>query len=487
MRCFAALAFLAGAALSTEAFAQATSQQLASGLALPNTVVSPRGDFSRIFIIEQRSSTTGRIRIFRNGAVLPTPFLSVSPVTTGSEQGLLGLAFHPNYATNGKFYVNFTNASGSTIVREYTRSATNPDEADPTSARDILTIIQPQENHNGGWMDFGPDGFLYIATGDGGGANDTGTGHTSGTGNAQDITSNLLGKILRIDIDRDDFPADASRNYGIPSTNPYVGVTGDDEIFAFGLRNPWRNSFDRATGDIWIADVGQDAEEEVNAIPAGTLRGRNFGWRCMEGFRCTGLTGCTCNAGALTMPVHTYLHAGSSRCSVTGGFVYRGCAIPALQGFYIFSDYCTGEIFARNPQNGAVSTLFTIGFGVTSFGEDSYGELYFVRQNGRFYKIVPSGAPAFLDCNTNGRPDCWDIADGTSSDNNQNGVPDSCDPPCPADFNGDGFADFFDFDAYVDCFENAVCPPGKSADFDGDGFVDFFDFDGFVAAFEVGC
>ncbi|XVJ57965.1 MAG: PQQ-dependent sugar dehydrogenase [Tepidisphaera sp.] len=479
---------LVALAAAAPAMAQVTFVQKVGSYSRPIYVTAPGGDFSRIFVIEQfATGPVGRIKIFRPATSTSTDFLVLSGISNGDEQGLLGLAFHPDYATNRKFYINFTNTSGTTVIREYTTLANNPDAADTASARTILTIAQPQANHNGGWIGFGPDGMLYIASGDGGGANDEGSGHTTGTGNAQDITSNLLGKMLRIDVNGDDFPADANRNYRIPAGNPFIGVTGDDEIWSYGLRNPWRNSFDRLTNDLWIADVGQNVWEEINREPANTP-GRNYGWRCMEGNNCTGLTGCTCNAGSLTMPVYVYQHA-SSRCSVTGGYVYRGCLNPALYGHYIFADYCTGEIWGRNPDTGVVTRLVTLGFGVTSFGEDAYGELWVTRQTGgRVLRMEPAaGAPAFTDCNGNNRPDCWDLADGTATDNNGNGIPDSCDPPCGPDFNGDGFLDFFDYDAYVECFELSTCPPGKSADFNGDDFVDFFDYDAFVAAFETGC
>ncbi|QOJ01516.1 MAG: PQQ-dependent sugar dehydrogenase [Phycisphaeraceae bacterium] len=482
----AVLSFLAGCAgLGGATFGQ-TSALVASGFTRPIAAVSAPGRFDRLFIVEQFSGTTGRIQAFNTTTNTRSEFLSVSPVTNGNEQGLLGLAFHPRYQENGKFYVYYTDSSARSVVEEYRVSAGNPDQADPASARLILRFSQPQENHNGGWIAFGPDGYLYIASGDGGGANDSGSGHTTGTGNAQDITANWLGKMLRVDVDRDDFPADANRNYGVPSSNPFVGVTGDDEIWSFGLRNPWRNSFDRLTGELWIADVGQDAWEEINREPAG-VGGRNYGWRCMEGLVCTGLTGCTCNAVALTLPVHVYQHV-SNRCSVTGGYVYRGCAIPSLYGKYVFADYCTGEVWAMNTTTYEVVRLFTASFGVTSFGEDAFGELWFTRQGGQLRKIVAAaGETPFNDCNANGRPDCWDIADGTASDCNGNGIPDSCEPVCGADFNGDCFVDFFDLDAFVQCFEGEACPPGKDADFNGDGFVDFFDLDAFVEVFEAGC
>jgi len=483
MSCARLFAAAAAGAIALAASAQPTASVISvvnSGLTRPVYAVSPPGDFSRIFVIEQRSSTTGRIRIvnltgLNAGTLAPTPFLSISPVSTGSEQGLLGLAFHPDYATNGRFFVNYTDAAGDTVVAEYRVSAGNPNVAGPTPVQTILFADQPFENHNGGWLSFGPDGYLYIALGDGGGANDP-------NANGQN-TNAILGKMLRIDVNGDDFPGDSNRNYRIPPTNPFVGRDGLDEIWALGLRNPWRNGFDKLTGDLWIADVGQDVFEEINRQPAG-VGGRNYGWRCMEAFSCTGLSGCICNAVALTLPVTSYQHV-SGRCSITGGYVYRGCAIPSLYGYYVYADYCTGEVWARNPDNGVVTLLLNPGSLITSFGQDSYGELYITRGS-QLRKIVPVGTP-FLDCNSNGRPDCWDIADGRSRDRNGNGVPDECDPPCPPDFNGDGFVDFFDFDDFVTCFDGTACPPGRTADFNNDGFVDFFDFDDFVLAFAAGC
>ncbi|MEK6701629.1 MAG: PQQ-dependent sugar dehydrogenase [Planctomycetota bacterium] len=471
--------------LTSAALGQGSFTQIATGFSRPVFVTAPPGDFSRIFIVEQWSGTTGRVQVYHIASNTFTTFLAITSVASGDEQGLLGLAFHPDFATNHKFYVNFTDVAGTTTIREYTTSNINPDLAEPSTARDLLTITQPQSNHNGGWMAFGPDRLLYIATGDGGNGNDDGPGHVPGVGNAQTLTGTLLGKMLCIDVNFDDFPSDPARNYAIPPSNPFAQGGGEPEIWASGLRNPWRNSFDRATGELWIADVGQASWEEINRQPA-FLGGRNYGWRCMEGTHCTGLTGCTCNLPSLTLPVHEYGHE-LGRCSVTGGYDYRGCAIPALVGQYFFADFCTGEIFTLNPANNVVTPFQDVGGAVTSFGEDAYGELWCVRAGGTLYKLTPTGAPQFLDCNANGRPDCWDIADGTATDHNANGVPDSCDPPCPADFDADGAVDFFDYDAFVRCFEGGACPPGKNADFDGDGANDFFDYDAFVVAFEAGC
>jgi len=420
-----------------------TTIQVASGLNRPLYATAPAGDLERLFFIEKR----GVIRILNlsSGMINTTAFLNIDSLVGGgttdeSEQGLLGLAFHPDYANNGYFFVNYTNNSGSTVVARYTVMDGFPDVANPGSALQIISYTQPQANHNGGWVGFGPnDGYLYIASGDGGGAGDTGSGHTAGLGNGQDITSNLLGKMLRLDINGDDFPADATRNYAVPPGNPFVGVTGDDEIWAYGLRNPWRPSFDSLTGDLWIADVGQGSWEEVDYQPASSAGGENYGWRCREGAHNYDTSG-DCSQTPFTEPIHEYSHGGSPfRCSISGGYVYRGCAIPTLQGTYFFADYCSGQIWSFR-YDGATITEFqertseldppgaqTIG-DVSSFGVDGYGELYVIKHagttTGEIYKIVPAGGTP--DCNTNGVADACDIASGTSQDANTNGTPDEC-------------------------------------------------------------
>ncbi|MCC6428592.1 MAG: PQQ-dependent sugar dehydrogenase [Phycisphaerales bacterium] len=483
MRPFAAQAVVAlvGTTLSMLAAPcqaqQLTTIRVGSGLARPIFVTHAPGDPSRLFVIEKQ----GRIRIIKDGVLLGTAFLDIDSIVTGgtsgqSEQGLLGLAFHPNYQSNGKFYVNYTAVAGAgdTVVAEYTVSG-NPDIAN-TTATTIMVFNQPQSNHNGGWIGFGPDGYLHVASGDGGNSNDAGSGHTEPGGNAQDLTSNLLGKIMRVDINGDDFPADATKNYRIPGDNPLVGVTGDDEIYHWGLRNPWRPSFDRATGDFWIGDVGQGAWEEIDFIPAG-VSGLNLGWRCYEGNAvfnfdsvCTGLT--------FTPPIWAYDHSGG-KCSVTGGYVYRGCAMPNLQGTYFFAEYC-GDIIWSLRYDGTVVSDFTVrttelapGGGlaigdITSFGEDYYGEVYICDQgstatNGEIYKIVP-------------------VTPGLDSDDN--GIVNTCEPDgCPADFDNTGFVDTDDYDAFVIAFEAG----DESTDIDGTGFVDTDDFDAFVQAYEAGC
>ena len=353
---------------------------LASGLDRPIYVTTPPGDLGRLFIVEQ----TGAILIFDrdSGEVNAQPFLQISPNTSGSERGLLGLAFHPQYEDNGWFYINYTGTGGATFIDRYQVSE-DPDIADSASVQTVLTFSQPFSNHNGGWMGFGPDGYLYIASGDGGSGNDP-----------QDHGQNrntLLGAMLRIDVDGDDFPDENDRNYAIPSNNPFVGSDGRDEIWAYGLRNAWRFSFDRESGDLWIADVGQNAVEEVNRQPAASPGGENYGWRIMEGDACydppTG-----CDTSGLTMPVITYTHASGWGRSVTGGYVYRGENVPALQGAYVFGDYVSGRIFVAEGEGDEweARILLEPGFRIATFGQDETGELYVADyQRGVLYRFAP--------------------------------------------------------------------------------------------------
>jgi len=370
-------------------------QRVARGLNNPIYVTHAPGDASRLFIIER----AGAIRILNlsSGVLETTPFLTIPNVQTTGEGGLLGMAFHPGYQTNGKFYVNVTLANGvtpfSTHVREYTVSG-NSNVANAASARPILSFPQPQSNHNGGWLGFSPSNhYLYIASGDGGAGDDTGSGHTAGTGNAQDITSNPLGKILRVDVNDDAFPADPDKNYAIPPANPFVGVTGDDEIFAYGLRNPFRAGFDRATGDLWIGDVGQSAREEIDFLAASSAGGENFGWRLREGMIATptGGVGGARPPGNVD-PVYDYNRDADAfgGTVVTGGYVYRG-PDPALQGKYFFLDSRNSasagddNYWIFDPANpfGTVQNidhLLTPDGGSpmfpVSFGEDAIGNLY---------------------------------------------------------------------------------------------------------------
>ena len=347
-----------------------------SGLSSPLYVTAPPGDTQRIFIVQQ----AGRIRIFKNGSLLPGNFLNLQgKITSGGERGLLGLAFHPDYANNGYFYVNYTDSSGNTVIARF-QVTTNPDSADFSTRQILLTVTQPFSNHNGGWLDFGPnDGYLYIALGDGGNGGDP-------QDNGQDTLS-LLGKILRIDVD-------TTQGYKIPPSNPFVDSVGVlKEIWALGLRNPWRNSFDRLTGDLYIADVGQGSWEEISFQPAANIGGENYGWRFKEGDHCFNpSTGCDTIMG-LTDPIHEYPH--SDGCSVTGGYVYRGSAIPDLQGTYFFGDYCTRSIWSfRYDGNDTTefkdrSSELSVNGNISSFGEDGSGELYITgHSNGTVYKIV---------------------------------------------------------------------------------------------------
>ena len=346
---------------------------VASGLSDPVHLTAPAGD-ARLFIVEQ----AGTIRIVRNGQLVTRPFLDITAkVGAGGERGLLGLAFHPSYATNRYFYVNYTDLNGDTHVERYTASAADRDSADPGSAKSILFIPQPYANHNGGLVLFGPDGKLYIGMGDGGSGGDP-------QNRAQNPDS-LLGKLLRIDVDGGD-------PYAVPPDNPYAaGGGGRGEIWAIGLRNPWRFAFDRPAGLLYIADVGQNAWEEVDVAPGGQ-GGLNYGWRIMEGAHCYNPDPCT--SPGLTLPALEYGRADG--CSVIGGFVYRGRRSPSLVGQYFYSDYCSAWIKTFTYAHGAVtqrtSWTLSVSLGsVLSFGEDAAGELYVLTAGGRVYRIV---APA---------------------------------------------------------------------------------------------
>jgi glucose/arabinose dehydrogenase len=349
-------------------------QLIVSGLSSPLYVTAPPGDLTRLFVVEQ----TGAIRLIKDGNLLPTPFLDVSDrITAGGEQGLLGLAFDPDYASTGRFVVHYTDTNGDTHLSQF-RASSDPDVADAASEQVILTADQPYNNHNGGQVLFGPDGMLYLGLGDGGSEGDP-------QGRGQDL-SDLLGSILRVDVR-------SASPYAIPPDNPFVGQSGvQPEIWSYGLRNPWRFSFDRATGDLYIGDVGQDKFEEVDVAPAssGSGKGLNFGWNIMEAAHCYNAS--TCNQTGLTLPVFEYPH--SQGCSITGGYVYRGAAIPALQGLYFFGDFCQGSVRSFRYQGGSATELtdwptLRPGGSITSFGEDAAGELYVVIQSGSVFKIVP--------------------------------------------------------------------------------------------------
>jgi glucose/arabinose dehydrogenase len=341
--------------------------------------VQNAGDGSgRLFVIEK----AGRIVVVRDGALLPDPFLAITGRvgSSGTEQGLLGLAFHPDYARNGFFYVNYTDVSGNTVIARFQVSADDPDRADPGSEKILLRVDQPFANHNGGGLAFGPDGYLYVGLGDGGSGGDP-------YGNGQN-TGVLLGKMLRIDVDGGD-------PYAIPPDNPFAAGGGRPEIWGIGLRNPWRFSFDRLTGDLYIADVGQNNWEEVDHVPAVTRSSGpqgllNFGWNALEA---THPYEGPLPAGPLTGPVAEYSHS-NGRCSVTGGYVYRGNGLPEWQGVYLFADYCTGEVIGliRTAEDSwTIQPLFYTGANVTTFGQGEDGEIYLVDYgNGILLKLAAS-------------------------------------------------------------------------------------------------
>lgn len=356
-------------------------QTISTSLSSPVFVTAPANDTTRLFIVEQ----DGLIRIFdvTSNSLLVTPFLNISGlISAGGERGLLGLAFDPQYAFNRQFYVYYTNTAGNIVLVRYLRDAANANLADASSATLILTVAHPNfSNHNGGMLAFGPDACLYAGVGDGGGAGDP-------NNNGQNLSS-LLGKLLRLDPGT----GGACGNNGI--INPFILVGGAPQIWSLGLRNPWRFSFDRVTGDLYIGDVGQEAREEIDvAVGPNAGRQANFGWRLMEGFLCFNPS-TNCNPGGLTLPVLDYPHL-SGACAVTGGYVYRGSVSPALQGTYFYADFCAGFVKSFRYQNGQPTEqtdwplLRPPGGSVTSFGEDTAGELYVLTQGGGLFKFIPN-------------------------------------------------------------------------------------------------
>jgi len=353
-------------------------EEVVGGLASPVYLTfapGPEGTRDRrLFIVEQ----PGRIRIVGvDGILRSTPFLDITDrVDCCGERGLLSVAFHPDYAASGWFFVNYTDDDGDTRVERYTVSD-DPALADESSAELILQVPQPFGNHNGGLNVFGPDGMLYVGLGDGGSGGDPqGNGQNRGT---------LLGSLLRLDVDE-------GLPYTVPDDNPFVGTPGArPEIWAYGLRNPWRYSFDHQAGELYIADVGQNQWEEINRVPADK-GGLNFGWNVMEASHCYGNG--TCDEEGLTLPVAEYSHA--EGCSVTGGYVYRGSALPALTGHYFFADYCDGWVRSLEPGGGNTPSVRSWSLGdlgrITSFGEDSEGELYILSQDGSMYRLQPGGS-----------------------------------------------------------------------------------------------
>ena len=337
------------------------------------TYLTHAGD-ERLFVVEK----PGRIRIIQDGALLPAPFLDISERVESdfSERGLLSVAFHPNYAENGRFFVNYTDNDGDTVISRFqvTADANVADAADETI---LLTLPQPFPNHNGGQLQFGPDGYLYVGMGDGGAANDP-------QENGQNEAT-LLGAMLRLDADG----GSAEANYAVPASNPFLNSDGRNEIWATGVRNPWRFSFDRLTGDLFIADVGQNMWEEISFQPANSPGGENYGWNILEGNHC--FKDDACDDTGTVLPIYEYKHE-NGRCSITGGYIYRGQQFPALSGNYFFGDYCSGEIWALTPADTSpwpVQFLLDTDLSIASFGEDAQGELYVVDLQGGIYQIRP--------------------------------------------------------------------------------------------------
>jgi len=347
-----------------------TMTPVVTGLSNPLYLTAPSND-TRLFIVEQR----GTIRVVKNGTLLPAFYLDIrGKLTSGGERGLLGMAFHPNFAQNGFFFINYTDLNGDTKVERY-QATPSSDVADANSGTHVLGIPQPFANHNGGHLLFGPDGMLWIGTGDGGSGGDP-------QGNGQKTTT-LLGKMLRVNVN--------TLPYTIPSNNPFAGQTANrPEIWGIGLRNPWRYSFDRTTNLLYVADVGQNAWEEIHVVPS-TQASVNYGWNTMEGRHCYAAT--TCTQTGLDIPVIEYGHDGGN-CSIAGGFVYRGSAVPGLTGHYLYSDLCTGFLKSFKYSNGTATdqrdwTVPELG-SVLSFGEDANGELYILSANGTVYRIDPT-------------------------------------------------------------------------------------------------
>jgi glucose/arabinose dehydrogenase len=381
--------FLAAAACSTAQAQTLSLEPVQPGLELPIGVTHAGDASGRLFISQQRGKVLVRTPA---GTLLPTPFLDISGlVSCCGERGLLGLAFHPQYTANGWVFVSYTDLSGNSVVARYRVLAADPNRLDPASATTVLTVAQPFSNHNGGQIRFGPDGYLYVAMGDGGDAGDPGN-------RAQNLGL-LLGKMLRIDVN--------TLPYAIPPSNPFAATAGArPEIWAYGLRNVWSFSFDRATGDLYMGDVGQGSWEEVDHQPAGSAGGQNYGWRRMEGAHCFNPSS-GCDTGGLTLPVLEYDH--SLGCSITGGFVYRGSVSASLIGTYLYGDYCSGRIWGakKNGSSWSAQQLLDTSLSIVAFGEDEAGEVYVAHRgsesaaNGALYRVRAAATGEIVIDNAN--------------------------------------------------------------------------------------
>ncbi len=350
---------------------------VSSGLNQPLYLTHAGDGSGDLYVVEK----AGRIRLIERGTLRGQAFLDISSKTSkGGEQGLLGLAFHPNYRNNGYFYVNYTNSAGDTVIARYSANRSTK-LADPNSEQVVLTVDQPYDNHNAGWIGFGPDGMLYIPLGDGGAGGDP-QNHAQRL-EAQDGNRHFLGKVLRIDVNA----GEQGRNYRIPTDNPSLGGRVS-EIWAYGLRNPWRASFDRQTGDLWIGDVGENTQEEINRAPHGG-KGLNYGWKIMEGTHChASQIDPGCNHPSLTPPVHSY--GRGDGISVTGGYVYRGSRFPRMRGRYFFTDYGNGDLWSLRLVDNAwtrKTEVSSAGRSLASFGEDEQGEVYLISLGGQIWRL----------------------------------------------------------------------------------------------------
>jgi glucose/arabinose dehydrogenase len=452
LRCFGcALGAVSLLRLASPCGAQPLSVEfVADGLRRPAAIAHVPGDPSRLFVCEKNS---GQIRIIDliSGEVLERPFLDLSmfqAISVVQERGLIGLAFHPEYASNRHFYVCYADGDGNQIVDRFTTSSVNPNAALPGLRHRIIAIPRTSSAHLGGWLGFSPaDGYLYVSSGD-----------DEQLELAQEIEGNLLGSLLRIDVDGDDFPGDPERNYAVPPDNPLVGVPGEDEIIAYGFRNPWRLGFDFQTGDLLIGDVGESSREEIDFLPGGSTGALNYAWPCREGTAV--FQPQVCSAGAeLVDPVHEYTH--QVGCAVIGGLVYRGSAVQNLAGTYFFADHCLRKVwsFRYDSAHGQVNEFMDRtdeltpagGFSgaITTFGEDALGEMYIATIVGSIYRIVPA-PPCYPDCDTS---------------------------------SGQNVLDIFDFL----CFQDAFVSGDPYADCTGEGTLDVFDFLCFQDAFVTGC